>query len=144
MRFGGVQHDQYEHAGQNDLHKQGKTDTVVIQPVRAETGIRAKQNAQNAGGCEGAEALTDHVADEFHGLERAGDQLGQRNGGVDVAAGEVAHRVARGDETHAESERRDQIACAEPGVTAHRASRTAANEHENKGAEKFRNCFFDQ
>ena len=133
---GDAQDGQDEDAGQDGFDDEAGQGIPVIQGVGAQLGCILHHQLQHAGAGDGAHELSHHVADEvLHGhLLRA--EHGDGDGGIDVAAGDVADGVGHGHDHQAEG--RTGHAQGAAGLAGH----AAGHEHQHEGAQALRQILF--
>ncbi|MCY1518750.1 hypothetical protein D9M68_534750 [compost metagenome] len=108
-----------------------------------ETGLAAGDQIEHARSGNRAQHLGDNVADELVGRKLAGDHQPNRNGRIEVSAGDAADRIGHGEYGETKSKRNAEQADADlrKGSRQHRAAATAENEPEC--TQKFRRKPFE-
>ena len=82
-----------------------------------------------------ADDLGDDVKQELHGLQALPKEDRQGDGGVDVAAGDVADGVGHGHDGQAEGQGGEDVPAAAGGVAAHQHGGAAPHEAQGEGAD---------
>ena len=141
---------EHEDEGQHDLDQQAREGAAVhaAEAVGAEAAghvghaAELEDQGQQGGADQRAEALGEHIADEVLALHAAGEQHAEGDRGVDVAAGDVADAVGRGDDRQAEGQRREDVAAARRRIAADEHRGAAAEHDQCAGSDEFSQIFF--
>ena len=140
---GDAEDRQHERGGEHGLDGEAFHHVAAIQRIGAEAAVPAAEVAEQGRAGRGAGELGDHVADKVAEAHAAGQQHAQRDGGIDVAAGNVADGIGHGDDRQAERQRRAQIGGVDlRAVAAQHDGRAAAEKHEHERADKFSEILF--
>ena len=139
---GDAEDREHKHAGEENFDDQRLHGAAIVQPVGAETVGRADQPAQDGGSGGRAQKLRDDIAHEIRNAHAAVQQDAQGDGGVDVAAGDVADGIRHGDNHQTERQRRHQIGSVRFGCAARHGGDAAGEQDQNEGADKFGGILF--
>ena len=139
-----------EDEGQDDLDQQARNRVAAHtgEAVGAETtghirhAAELKDDRQDGRADQRADALGDDVAADVLLVHTAGHEHAEGDGGVDVAAGDVADGVSHGDDGQAEGQGGEDVAAAGGCVTAHQHGGTAPEHDQCAGADRFCDKFF--
>ncbi len=148
---GHAEDGQNEQEGQQDFYDETCHGAAAhaCQTVCAEaTGLvlnraELEYECQQSGASQGTEALGNNVADEFVHLHAAAHEHAEGNGGIDVAAGNIAHAVCHADDGQTEGKGGEDVATAVDSVTADQHCGAAAEQHECERADEFGDVLFD-
>lgn len=110
--------------------------------IAAEVFKRAEEQPDDCRADDCAQNLTDYVTYKFLCGHLFADEHGKANGGIDVAARNVAYGICHGDDYKAEGERRGDYAVVADAARSHRHA--AAEHDEDHRADKFGHTFFSE
>ena len=145
LSFGGNAEDgENENAGEDDFDDKGFYDVAVVETVLTELGEVAENSAESGSARDSAGELSDDINDKVDEAHFTAYEHGDRNGRVDVAAGNVAYGISHGNDNEAEGKRRKKIA---DGVVRDVAvgndGSAAGEEDENESADEFGKELFE-
>ena len=144
---GHTENRQNKDKGQKKLDQKPRTGASVYacKTVGAEAAghvghpAEVKDQGKDAGAGKSTEALRHDIADKFAGRHSAAQQYAKRHRRVDMAAGDVADTVGHAHDGKTEGQSRQQVAGAACRVAPHKHGGSAADQHQRKGSDKFRN-----
>jgi hypothetical protein len=142
---GGAEDDEKEERGEEHLDEEAGEERVVFGGVvgvavggesagEGEGGVAAGDQVQNSGGADGSENLGDDVGGQFGDGEAFGGDEADRDGGVEVAAGDVADGEGHGENRESEGKGHADVADAEVNACGE-DSAAATAEDKPEGAE---------
>ena len=118
----------------------GRMDAVTVggeAAIERESLFAAGDSVKRARGEDGAEQLGDNVGRQFAGREALCDDQADRDGGVEMAAGDVADGECHGKHGEAEGECDPGESDAEPRVRGREDSCAAASKDQPESSEQF-------